>query len=696
MLQKIARYEVKRELGRGGMAIVYLGYDPDTRREVAIKVLPRQFLSDPSLRRRFTREAEAIAKINHPNIVPVYDVGEHDDQPFIVMRYMAGGSLENRIVERRLPLEEVLDITSQISTALDYLHELGYVHRDIKPANILFDQRDIPHISDFGIAKYIDSASLPTVGIVGTPAYISPEQINGERDIDKRADIYSLGIMLFELLAGQRPFHSETPYGLAMQHLMEPIPSITTINPSIPVLFQTILSMATAKDRNARFQNAGSMAAALNSAKKGEVFNLDLTAQAQFQGDKQEHNESTLLAETLVSPLPSQQRRVPIGAWFVIVMTLVSLIIAVPLSKEGLVIFNENTTSTLESRETAEKIQSSAIDVGIPTPPAQSLPAHQLVITNTTPSISVPAPTPWFSNELISVENVSRIRELTILRNEGDIQTIEIAWSPNNESIAMSSNGGAEKIWHIYNNDQLPFEDACCGAIGWSPDERFFAVGSSVFDANDFRFVNELPTDYSPRYVSWSPDGSKLATANRELVHIWNYDGQILSNKVLELEQLFTLEDISIPLVWSPDGTRFASGKEIWDATTGEWLLTLTDISSEFKSITDWSPDGTHLITTDFRIWDASTGREVMAFDNDSSEQILWSPDGTMLASISRFGQFPDSEIRIWDSSTGQLLTTLEGHTGQITSIEWSPSGNFLASGGADNAVRVWGLPNNE
>ena len=172
---KIGRYEIERELGRGGMAVVLLARDPAMKRQVAVKVLPRQFTFDPQFRARFQREAEVIAALEHPAIVPIYDFGEYDDQPYIVMRYMPGGSLADRLKRGALPLAEAARIFTRLASALDEAHARGIIHRDLKPGNILFDQRGDPYISDFGIAKLAETSTTFTgSAIIGTPAYMSP------------------------------------------------------------------------------------------------------------------------------------------------------------------------------------------------------------------------------------------------------------------------------------------------------------------------------------------------------------------------------------------------------------------------------------------------------------------------------------------------------------------------------------------
>ncbi|MEK6573856.1 MAG: serine/threonine-protein kinase, partial [Chloroflexota bacterium] len=185
MPQTIGRYEIQRKFGEGGMAVVYLAHDPNFDRTVVVKVIQREYSGLAEFRARFSREAKVIAALEHEAIVPVHDFGEHDGQPFIVMRYLTGGTLADRMGHGPLPLPEVARIVERIADALDYAHSRGVIHRDLKPGNILFDERGKAYLSDFGIAKLADATmKLTGTGIIGTPAYMSPEQARANTELD--------------------------------------------------------------------------------------------------------------------------------------------------------------------------------------------------------------------------------------------------------------------------------------------------------------------------------------------------------------------------------------------------------------------------------------------------------------------------------------------------------------------------------
>jgi len=256
--QNIGRYQIKAELGRGGMSTVYLAHDPHFERDVAVKLLPHELLHHRTFRRRFDREAKIVAALDHPAIVPVYDFGEQDEQPFLIMRFMAGGSLTDRLKQGPLNIAEAARILQRLAPALDEVHRRGVVHRDLKPSNILFDQRNEPYISDFGTAKftYEHTKLTETGGAVGTPAYMSPEQIQAEVEIDGRSDIYTLGVILFEMLTGHHPYQTNTPIGLAVKHIFEPVPRLQDMQPTLPAACQPIIARVMAKKREERYQTA--------------------------------------------------------------------------------------------------------------------------------------------------------------------------------------------------------------------------------------------------------------------------------------------------------------------------------------------------------------------------------------------------------------------------------------------------------
>ena len=265
-LKHIGRYQVKSELDRGGMSVIYLAHDPRVQRDVAIKMLPRDVRDQPNVRKRFEREARTIATMEHPCIVPVYDFGEEDRQPYLVMRYMLGGSLADRL-SRRLSLAQASTIVTRIASGLDEAHAKGVIHRDMKPGNILFDAHDQAFLSDFGIVKVTETTETSNATgtlVLGTPAYMSPEQALG-KPLDRRSDIYSLGAVLYEMLTGMPPYTGPTGMSVAMKHVVEAVPDVLERRSELPVETQAVIAKAMAKDVNDRFASAGELATALTA-----------------------------------------------------------------------------------------------------------------------------------------------------------------------------------------------------------------------------------------------------------------------------------------------------------------------------------------------------------------------------------------------------------------------------------------------
>lgn len=264
----LGQFEIEAEIGRGGMATVYRARQLSMNRVVAVKVLPRTFLHDPGFIERFEREVEVITELEHPHILPIYDYGVADGMPYIAMRYLGGGSLDQRI-RRSLPLLSELERPlRQIAEALDFAHRQGIIHRDLKPANIILDEHGNAYLSDFGIARVLGS-NLTGSMIVGTPAYMSPEQAHG-MTIDGRSDIYSLGVVLFELLTGREPYQAETPMAILLKHINEPIPPISDYRTDVPATVEAVVAKATDKDPNRRYPSATALVNALAAALRGE------------------------------------------------------------------------------------------------------------------------------------------------------------------------------------------------------------------------------------------------------------------------------------------------------------------------------------------------------------------------------------------------------------------------------------------
>ncbi len=263
----VGRYELEELVGEGGMSSVYRAHDTVLERRVAIKVLHEHFSRDPEYVERFRREARAIARLAHPNVVTVIDRGEWEGRQFIVFEHVAGENLKAVIVrEGPLPVDRALDLAAQIARALSFAHGLGIVHRDVKPHNVLLDGSGTAKVTDFGIARALDSdeALTATGTVLGTGQYLSPEQANGERG-DERSDQYSLGVVTYELLTGRVPYSGDNLMAVAMRHVRDPVPSVRALRPDVPERVDALIARAMAKRPEDRFGSMDTLAAALES-----------------------------------------------------------------------------------------------------------------------------------------------------------------------------------------------------------------------------------------------------------------------------------------------------------------------------------------------------------------------------------------------------------------------------------------------
>lgn len=251
--QHVSQYVVERKIGEGGMGAVYLAEQPSIHRKVVLKLLSTGSAGDPDMLRRFQREVDIIAQLEHPHILPVYDFGEVDGDPYIVMRYMAGGSLYDHLRAHSLSRADLLRVLDQVAEALDYAHERGVIHRDLKPGNVLLDEAGNGYLADFGLAKTMEGTRdlTKTGNVLGTPAYMSPEQARGEH-LDGRSDVYSFAVMAFEALSGARPFEAKTPLEYIQKHLSEPPRSIRAFARDLPPAVDTPIFQALAKNRDQR------------------------------------------------------------------------------------------------------------------------------------------------------------------------------------------------------------------------------------------------------------------------------------------------------------------------------------------------------------------------------------------------------------------------------------------------------------
>lgn len=266
--ENVGPYRIVEQLGQGGMASVFKAYHAALDRYVALKVLHPAFLEDPNFLARFQREARVVAKLEHPDIVPVYDFADHAGQPYLVMKFIEGETLKAKLARGPLAKGEGLSIIEAVGGALSYAHRQGVLHRDIKPSNVLLSPDGGIYLADFGLARIAQAgeSTLSSDMMLGTPQYISPEQARGARDLDEGTDIYSFGVVLYEVVVGRVPFSADTPFSIIHDHIYTPLPMPRSVNPRVPEAVERVLLKALAKERGDRFATVDDMVDAFRTS----------------------------------------------------------------------------------------------------------------------------------------------------------------------------------------------------------------------------------------------------------------------------------------------------------------------------------------------------------------------------------------------------------------------------------------------
>ena len=339
--QTFGQYLLLEPIDAGGMATIYTARQPALDRIVAIKVLPEYLIDQPGFLERFKIEAQAIARLDHPSILPIYDYGQMGGVPYLVMKYVSGGTLKN-LIDGPLEPRQAADILRQIAEALDYAHQQGVIHRDIKPGNVLLQDGHRVQLSDFGLAKIVSSPTqLTQSGVgVGTPDYMSPEQAQG-LPVDARSDIYSLGVVVYQMLTGQLPFNAETPLAVMLKHVNEPPPPIRKINPHISEATERVVLRALAKSPDDRYATAVELA---------NAFEHSLDSQATLT--------------TLPSTSAPSNRRWPLWAIGLSAIALVALIVGALAIGQSLSANTRSMTPTSNVQPTSTAAPDQAVFMG--------------------------------------------------------------------------------------------------------------------------------------------------------------------------------------------------------------------------------------------------------------------------------------------------------------------------------------------
>jgi serine/threonine protein kinase len=643
--EKIGIYEIKSELGRGGMATVYRGYDARFEREVAVKVLPQELLhADPQFRLRFEREAKIIAQLEHSAIVPVYDVGESDGQPYFVMRYMNGGSLSERIKAGVFTIDEAIQILAAIAPGLDEAHSKGIVHRDIKPSNILFDKRGNPYISDFGIAKLTQAQAGNVTGsaIIGTPAYMAPEQAQGI-DVDGRADIYALGIILFEMLTGKQPYEADTPMAVAIKHITDPVPQIRQTNPKLPEGMDSIIQKAMAKSKTDRFSTAVEMTDALREVAR------NVTTKLAAPPTLANNPPAAPTVEAQVKALPQKRS---FNALFVIIP-----VVAIATLAGGFFLFN-----------------------GTRTPPKTETPVS--TFTSAPPHTKTPTVVSEATALPLVIESTGT--ETASPSTETPTQT-----PPPSAPVA----GGADKIAFVANNDvwlmnvdgsaltQITTDGGAKNDLQWLPDgdTLIFISGLTVKTYNvETDVVDNLtnfPSASSFNAFRVSHDGKQVMMAVNNEIFVVPFDIETMKG-VSKKSDLLALDHCIIPEGRTKSALIVKEARWANDDKLVAWLFkgpTGTDLVSVLN-IQDCTPATIHILDTfpgnrfnppGFQ------GGVMLDFDWDGFNQFVFN-------TVRRNSGWGELHIYNWETHKPTLTVNPIEKRCCYRDARWSPDGSYL------------------
>jgi Tol biopolymer transport system component/tRNA A-37 threonylcarbamoyl transferase component Bud32 len=684
--QTLGQYQIVEQVGKGGMATVFKAYQPGLDRYVAIKVLPAYYAHEEGFSARFVREARAIARLDHPHILPVHDFGQSDGLTYIVMKYVAGGTLKDRLGQP-LTVKETLGILKQVAAALDHAHDLGILHRDVKPGNILIDDKGWVYLSDFGLAKMVEgSVQLTGTGVgVGTPAYMSPEQGQGLH-VDERTDVYSMGIILYEMLTGRVPYEAETPMAVVVKHITSPLPLPRSINPAIPERVERVILKALAKDPNDRFARTGELVNALEAAvAQSEQAPVDASPVPETQLDPLLTSPA---AQPAAAPAPSHRvsaRAKRSSPPLLAIAAIAGVLVFVGTVLVAALIF-------LVGRNAASRGQTDAGTGGPVTAVAlasSTQPAVAVAPTDTPTAIppavteaAAPAPEGTKTATATSVASATRIPTATSSPTSAPLAT--------NTALPVST---PVPTFTPLLPTLTPTSILLRGRLVFYRNPGSHDLNDNEIYTYDIqpgisaRLTNNAFNDWIPR---WSPDGQRIAfTSNRDNDNPQNYDVWVVNADGSNPQRYIATQAWDEYPAWSPlnngeiaISTTADNNSEI-HVGTGNNLRRLT-----FNAVRDewptWSPDGKRIAHSNYQfgkgdifVTDVSTDATQWLYGTDGDDnQPAWSPDGRWIVFVQRSDSKDAFGELVLISADGSSPSTLT--PAYATTPAWSPDSQWI------------------
>ena len=729
--QKLGKYEILSELGRGGFGTVYEAVDTVLERPVALKVLHPNLVNDLSFVSRFRQEAKLAAKLEHPNIVPVYDFDQKDGRFFIAMGLMPGGSLKDKLEQSgAFSLVQSRSLLLQICTGLAYAHDRNIIHRDLKPGNILIDELGIARITDFGFAKAMstsNSLSLSgTGGILGTPAYMAPELWRG-KPATPHSDIYSLGCIAYELLTGNVLFEGETPAEIMTKHIIDR----PQLKIEFPENWQKMIESCLAFEPEARYLSINSLLKEITNDSANDNKIIESTPDSKKASVTEEDENSYrhsfnrgLLAHVLVNHSEdkrfsrSTKRKPNLEKYIVkkpdrkkILIKLASFFgafILIGFLALGLnQYFSKDATSkqkpTVEVTATMTLVHTDMVvkeSTLAPSTPSKPNPSSTPEPLST--AISIATSEPSLGSDPITDKNATHVEELFRI---GNGIVYDVKYSQDGGTIFVLSSLG------VFHYDAQTFEKKYfykmqepCKLGSLSRNGELLACGTDdnkikIFNVSTATILHELNKESEAiRRLKWSPDDKKLASIVSGVVSIWDTTEGVLL-KTIAVNQY---DDAS--LEWSPDGINVAISTsrtkiiQIWNVESGNYWQTLEGHWKPVQNVA-WSPDGKILASgsadSTIRLWDISNGKEIKRFEGHTGmvNNVTFSTDGKTLASA---GAYDDMTVRVWSVDTGEQLRVFTHNNYLLESITFSPNNDWLSWVNVDRAMEWVNMDNGE
>jgi WD40 repeat protein len=709
-------YELLEEISRGGMGVVFKARQISLGRLVAVKLITTGTLATPELVKRFKAEAEAAASLSHPNIVPIYEIGEHQGQHYFSMGLIEGPNLRASLSNSQSQLSEPkrsARLVSTVARAVHYAHQRGVLHRDIKPGNILLDAAGEPHLTDFGLAKLIqkESTLTHTNAVMGTPAYMSPEQARGDtREVTTAADVYAVGAVLYEMLTGAPPFAGGTSLETIRQVLEQEPRRPSASNPRIDRDLETICLKCLEKDPGKRYSSAAGLAADLERWLRQEPIMARRSSSRERLWKWVRRRPATAALGTVAcllmvivaigSPIAAwrinrarqlaQTREVQARrATYVASMNLVQQ--AWEQSKVGRVRQILQDTALSPGRDFEWYYWQGQTHLELKTLRGHLGPIGTVAFTPDGRFLTTSA------DATAKIWLAESGRELFTL--QGHTALIwSGAFSPDGHWVATASWDGTAKIWDAASGQlrhTLKGHQGGVWAVTFSPDNQRIVTGGDdgtvrVWLTATGQELLTLCTNCGANFAAFSPDGRRIVTVSdhttatireadsgRELLPLHGHKGPIVA------------------AAFSPDGRQLVTASydgtaRVWDAMDGRPLFTLDGHHGDLNSVA-FSPDGQRIVTgsedTTAKVWDAATGRELFTLRGHNAVVacVAFSADGRQIATGS-----VDLTAKIWDATGTSESITLKGHDGGVASVAFSADGQRIVSGGRDQTVRLW------